>query len=206
MSEKPLQFWFDLASTYSYPAAMRIESLAGSSGVRVCWRPFLLGPIFRNQCWSDSPFNVYPAKGRYMWEDMGRVCRRLGIPFRRPSVFPRNSVLAARVACRFQEESWLPEFVRRVYGANFAEDRDIASEAVVGGILESMGVAGDALEVATSPAGKEKLRSQTQEAMDLGIFGAPTFMVGGEMFWGNDRLEWAVECAEQRTYRRATPA
>jgi hypothetical protein len=94
-----MNFWFEFASTYSYPAAMRIEALAAERGVDVRWRAFLLGPIFRAQGWNDSPFNLYPAKGRYMWRDLERICSAQGIPFNRPSVFPRNGLLAARVAC-----------------------------------------------------------------------------------------------------------
>ena len=70
MAGPKLEFWYEFASTYSYPAAMGIEALAETAGVEVVWRPFLLGPIFGEQGWNDSPFNIYPAKGRYMWRDM----------------------------------------------------------------------------------------------------------------------------------------
>src|SRR5262245_24506012 len=76
-----LEFWFEFASTYSYLAAERIEPLASKAGVRLAWRPFLLGPIFRAQGWNDSPFNVYPLKGRYMWRDMERLCDAYELPF-----------------------------------------------------------------------------------------------------------------------------
>lgn len=190
----PVQFWFDFASTYSYVAALRIEALAGSGGVPFEWRPFLLGPIFQRQGWSDSPFNLYPARGRYMWRDIERQCRRHGLPFRRPTVFPRNSVLAARVACAGSGRSWLPGFIRGVFRANFAEDRDISDAAVVGGILRSLGEDGDGvIALATSPGHKDRLRRETETAWEQGIFGAPTCVVDGELFWGNDRLEEALD-------------
>ena len=85
------EFWYDYASTYSYPAAMRVAELAGSRGVALVWRPFLLGPIFAAQGWRDSPFNIYPAKGRYMWRDMQRTCAALELPLKRPDPFPQNS-------------------------------------------------------------------------------------------------------------------
>ena len=91
-------FWYEFASTYSYPASMRIEALAASRGVALHWRPFLLGPIFAAQGHADSPFNLNPAKGRYMWGDLQRICASLGLPLRRPDPFPQNSLLAARVA------------------------------------------------------------------------------------------------------------
>jgi 2-hydroxychromene-2-carboxylate isomerase len=195
-----LDFFFEFASTYSYPAAMRIEALAAQRGVAISWRPFLLGPIFREQGWNDSPFNLYPAKGRYMWRDLERICGAHGIPLRRPSVFPRNGLLAARVACRFSKAPWLPAFVRRVYAANFAEDLDISTPETVMCCLAPSGEDPAALvREAQSPESKVRLRAQTEEAARLGVFGAPSFVVGRELFWGNDRLDdalsWAVEHA-----------
>ena len=93
-----VEFWFEFASTYSYPAAMRIETLAARAGVPVAWQPFLLGPIFQAQGWRDSPFNLYPAKGRYMWRDLERLCAKHGLPYARPEIFPQRSILAARLA------------------------------------------------------------------------------------------------------------
>src|SRR5690606_30797238 len=103
-----IQFWFEFASAYSYPAAALVEGRAARRGVAVEWRPFLLGPIFAGQGWRDSPFNLYPAKGRYMWRDVERVCAATGLPFTRPAVFPRNSLLAARVALIAGDEGWCP--------------------------------------------------------------------------------------------------
>jgi 2-hydroxychromene-2-carboxylate isomerase len=198
-----VQLWFEFASTYSYPAAHRIEELARSAGVAFEWRPFLLGPIFQAQGWNDSPFNVYPAKGRYMWRDLERVCAKHGLPFRRPSRFPRNGLLAARVACLGAGEPWLGDFVRAVYRANFAEDRDIAAPEVVAGILDDLGRPGRELVAgAAVPEVKERLRRETERAVALGIFGAPTAVVGEELFWGNDRLEDAIMAASHGGARR----
>lgn len=193
-----LEFWFEFASTYSYPAALRVEEAARAAGVEVVWRPFLLGPIFKEQGWNDSPFNLYPAKGRYMWRDLERICAGLGLPFRRPSVFPRGGLLAARLACWFEGEEWVPEFVRRVYLANFGDDRDISDRSVIGSILEDLGEPRERLVAAESAEAKAKLRTQTEQARALGIFGAPTFVVGDELFWGNDRLEAALAWCENR--------
>ncbi|HEX7968821.1 MAG TPA: 2-hydroxychromene-2-carboxylate isomerase [Stellaceae bacterium] len=191
-------FWYEFASTYSYPAALRIERLATSAGVIIAWRPFLLGPIFAGQGWSDSPFNLYPAKGRYMWRDLERICAGEGLPLRRPSVFPRNSLLAARAALVAAEEGWCAEFTRAVYRANFAEDRDIAAAEVIGAIVAALGREAPAvLARAQSPEIKARLKAQTEEAMALGIFGAPSFTVDDELFWGNDRLEQALAWARR---------
>ena len=188
-----LQFWFEFASTYSYPAAMRIERLARARGVPLEWRAFLLGPIFQSQGWNDSPFNLYEAKGRYMWRDLARICEAEGLPFARPSRFPRSGLLAARVACAFAREPWLPAFVRAVYEANFARDEEIAEPAVVAACLERAGQApGPLLAAAEGAEAKAALRAQTEQARGLGIFGAPSFVAGEELFWGNDRLESAL--------------
>ena len=192
-----LQLWFEFASTYSYPAVQRIEALAAGLGVGVEWKPFLLGPVFKSQGWNDSPFNLYPAKGRYMWRDLERLCAKYGLPFRRPAVFPRPSLLAARVACVAAAEPWCGDFVRAVFHANFAEDRDIASDETVAAILDVLGRPGRALvEAAGAPEAKARLRAETERAIALGIFGAPTAVVVDELFWGNDRLEdahaWAA--------------
>jgi 2-hydroxychromene-2-carboxylate isomerase len=192
-----VEFWFEFASTYSYPAAMRVEDRAAERGVAVVWRVFLLGPIFRDQGWNDSPFNVYPAKGRYMWRDLERICGAAGLPFRRPAIFPQNGLMAARIACWFAEEPWLPRFVRAVYAANFAEGRDISVPAVLAACLERAGQEAPAiLDRAARPEAKAALRARTDEAVRRGLFGAPSFLVGDELFWGNDRLDEAVEWAE----------
>jgi len=194
-----VEVWFEFASTYSYPAIMRVEAAARARGVGLAWRAFLLGPIFRAQGWNDSPFNLYPAKGRYMWRDLERTCQALGLPWRRPSVFPRNGLAAARVACRFEDAPWLPAFVRGVYTANFAEDRDIADPAVLSALLADLGQpAAEVLAESVTETSKTKLRGRTDEAMACGIFGAPSFRSfgsGEELFWGNDRLEAALDHA-----------
>ena len=172
---------------------MRIEEVARPYGQMVQWRPFVLGAIFRAQGWIDSPFNIYPAKGRYMWRDLERLCTGLGLPFRKPSRFPRNSLPAARIACLL-ETDWIAQFVRNIYTANFAENLDIAEPDVLFKCLDGI-VAEPAavLEAAGGDNAKSRLRSNTESAIRLGIFGAPTFIVGDELFWGNDRLEAALE-------------
>lgn len=189
-----MQFWFEFASTYSYPAAMRIEAAAAKRGIAIAWRPFLLGPIFAAQGWNDSPFNLQPTKGRYMWRDLERRCAGYGLPLRRPSNFPRSGLLAARIALMASDEPWLSAFVRAVYHANFAEDRNIADRSVIGAVLDGLGLpAADLLAIGQGETAKAGLRAQTEEAQRLGIFGAPSFIVGDELFWGDDRLEDALD-------------
>jgi 2-hydroxychromene-2-carboxylate isomerase len=179
-----LTFWYEFASTYSWLAAERIETLAAAAGVEVVWRPFLLGPIFAAQGWASSPFNLYPAKGRNMWRDMERHCALLGLPpVKCPDPFPQNSLLAARVATALPD-ACRPAFSRAVYRAEFTENKSIADRAVMAQllrdhVLREHGIHADAgLAAAESPQNKAELRATTEQARSLGIYGAPSFTTG----------------------------
>jgi 2-hydroxychromene-2-carboxylate isomerase len=193
-----LDFWFDFASTYSYPAAMRIGTLAEQAHVRVRFRPFLLGPIFKLQGWTTSPFNLYPAKGRHMWRDLERLCAELRLPFQRPATFPQNSLLAARVALAGLDHGWGEAFCCAVFRAQFGDGRAIDDPATIAAVLSGLALdAAPALAAAQSDAIKARLREQTEEAQRLGLFGAPSFTTADkELFWGNDRLEPALRWAK----------
>src|SRR3954471_3432297 len=181
----PLDFFYEFASTYSYIAAMRIAPLARSAGVTLRWRPFLLGPIFKAQGWDTSPFNLYPAKGRYMVRDCERLCAESGLRFRLPEPFPQSSLLASRVAYVGLEQGWCEAFSRAVYLAQFAEGRDIGQAAVIGEIVASLGHDGPAaLARAQADDIKLMVRTATEDAQRHGIFGAPSFVAGNELFWG----------------------
>jgi 2-hydroxychromene-2-carboxylate isomerase len=199
MCDAALDFWFDFASTYSYPAALRIRPLARQAGVIIRFRPFLLGPIFKAQGWQTSPFNVYEAKGRNMWRDLERVCADLSLPFQRPEPFPQNSLLGARVALVGLAETWGEDFCEALYRAEFGEGRCIGEPATIADVLAGLKVdAEPVLAAAQSDTAKSELRAQTEEAQRLGIFGAPNFITAdGELFWGNDRFERALLWAKQ---------
>jgi 2-hydroxychromene-2-carboxylate isomerase len=196
-----LDFWFDFASTYSYPAAMRIGDAADRAGVAVRFRPFLLGPIFKAQGWDTSPFSIYEAKGRHMWRDLERLCADLELPFRRPEPLPQNSLLAARIALAGLAAGaiWPEEFCAAVFRAQFGEGRRIDDPSTLSALLTVLGVdSATALAAAQAEDNKARLRTQTEEAQRLGIFGAPTFVTqDGELFWGNDRLDAAPAWAKR---------
>lgn len=188
-----IEFWFDFGSNYSYISTMRIEREAARVGAQVLWRPFLLGPIFRTFGWSTSPFVLQEAKGNYVWRDMERECLKAGIAWRKPSVFPRSAVLPLRVALHGAEQAWIGDFCRRVMVMNFVDDRDIDDPLAVTQVLEELGLnASEVIDAALGEANKRKLREMTELAQNRGIFGAPTFFVGDEMYWGNDRLDDAL--------------
>ena len=176
---------------------MRIERLAADADVSVRWRPFLLGPIFKDYGWNNSPFNIYAAKGRYMWRDLARICEAEGLPLKLPPVsFPQNGLKAARLALVGEPQGWTPAFTRAVFAANYAEQKDISDDAALREILAGLGVDADAAcAAANSPENKDALKRQTEAAAARGLFGAPSFTVGDELFWGNDRLEAALAWA-----------
>jgi 2-hydroxychromene-2-carboxylate isomerase len=193
-----LDFWFDFASTYSYPAALRIHPLASAAGIAVRYRPFLLGPIFKAQGWDTSPFTVYAAKGRNMWRDLEREAARIGLPpVTRPASFPQNSLSATRAATYGADQDWLIPFSKAVFEASFAKGQSIAEPNAVCALLDRLGLDGvQILKAASNEANKTKLRVNGEEARSRGVFGAPTFLTDdGELFWGNDRLEQALAWA-----------
>lgn len=193
-----IECWFEFGSNYSYLSLMRIEALALDAGVALRYEPFLLGPIFRELGWQSSPFAEQKEKGEYVWRDMGRRAAKYGIAFRRPSAFPRRALLPMRVARLGADQPWMGEYCRRIMLQNWAHDREIDDPAVV---LEALRGLVDDPQAVLAAAGtqevKEALRAQTARARALGIFGAPTFIVDGEMFWGDDRLEDALDYARR---------
>lgn len=198
-----LQVWFEFASTYSYPAVMRAGKLAAARGVTLEWRPFLLGPLFNaQQGLKDSPFNAFPVKGQYMWRDMERTCEKHGLPFRRPQRFPQNGLHAARITLALPNED-RENFIKAVFQANFVHDRDITDKDILHAALRRAGLDPyETLEALLSETIKDQLREETGRAAELGVFGSPSFVTGdGELFWGNDRLEDALDWAVRGTLR-----
>lgn len=196
MSEAGIEFWFDFASTYSYVAAMRIEGLCEAAGVRLAWRPFQLGPIFVQQGWNTSPFNVNRLRGAYMWRDMERLTAKFHLPWKRPTEFPRRSVLPARIAAAHADAPWIGTYVRAIYVTNFGDDAAIEDERAVEIALRAAGVDPDPVivQATTTPLGS-RLRENTERAMSLGIFGAPNCVIDREIFWGEETLEDAIDWA-----------
>lgn len=191
-----IEFWFDFGSNYSYLSMMRIRRLAFDAGLRVQLKPFMLGPIFKSLGWETSPFVLQTMKGNYVWRDMQRQCDKHGLRWQRPSVFPRNALLAARVALQGEGTPWMDAFCEQVMSANFADDREIGDETVIASILAELGADSEAIiSAARAEPCKAALRTRSSDAQARGIFGAPMFFVNGEMFWGNDRLEDACAYA-----------
>jgi 2-hydroxychromene-2-carboxylate isomerase len=146
-----------------------------------------------------SPFLLQKEKGTYIWQDMARQCRKYGLRWVKPSTFPRRGVLSLRVALLGADQPWIGAFCGRVMELNFVHDQEIGTADQLAPILTGLGLpAQHLLEEAQTIPTKERLREQTEQARARGIFGAPTFFAGAEMFWGNDRLEDALLFAAEQ--------
>lgn len=196
MNDAAIEYWFDFASPYSYLSTAHIDVLARSRGLRVLWRPLLLGPVFRAAGWQGSPFLQQPAKLAWMWTDLERQCARHALPWRKPSQFPRSSLLPARIALAHSDAPWIARFCTAVFELNFVQDADIDDPAAMHELLAGIGVPADAVITrAQSPEVKQALREQTEQGTRRGLFGAPSFFVGDALYWGNDQLEDALDAA-----------
>jgi 2-hydroxychromene-2-carboxylate isomerase len=202
-----IEIWFEFGSNYSYLSVMRIEQAAALASVRVAWQPMLLGAIFRALGFANAPFLLQKEKLAYVQKDMARQCRKYGLPpWTPPTVFPRLGVLPLRIVLVGNGASWTGAFCREVMKLNFVLDQDINDAAPMTKILDALGLPGDDIVAqAQSEPIKARLRAQTEAARERGIFGAPTFFVAGEMFWGDDRLDDALAHASalQATYAKS---
>ena len=201
-----VEFWFEFASSYSYLSVMRIEEEAAKRGVTVTWQPFLLGPAFKAHGWDTSPFKIYPLKDKYMWRDMERRSAALGLSFNRPppdtmDYFPQFTVTAARIAIIGLEQDWGKDFCRNVCRAEWIDCANIADKDLLQDLAVKSGAPANILKIADHPDNKFKLRTHTERAAELNIFGAPSFIVGNELFWGDDRLEDALDWAKNFNQR-----
>jgi 2-hydroxychromene-2-carboxylate isomerase len=190
---KRVEFFFDLSSPYSYMAATQMKALGERTGATVAWRPMVLGAVFKT-VGNDMPARV-PNKARWMMQDLSRWAEHYGVPFQMSSHFPLNTIKAMRLI--LVDEAKAAAVASAGFAGMWAEDRDITSDAELRRIAELGGLdAAAALTAIETPAVKERLRANTDEAVARGAFGAPTFVVGDELFWGNDRLHF-VERALQ---------
>ena len=177
-----IEFFFDLVSPYSYLASEKIEELAKQNNRELIWKPFLLGGLFKALDAPAAP-GLLPYKKPYLFKDLDRLARFHGIPFNTPSEFPRLTVKPLRALLSLPKED-LPEAVHQLYRAYWVEDRDISDASVLADLLGA-----EAVEKTGDPEIKQSLIQATDEAVSRGLFGAPTFLVGQEMFFGHDRMD-----------------
>jgi 2-hydroxychromene-2-carboxylate isomerase len=192
MADGPIDFWFTMGSTYSYLSVMRLAGAERATGIAFRWRPFHLLLILQEM--KHVPFADKPEKMRYMWRDLERRAAMYGLPVRVPAPYPaKQSVMANLVAIVGMGEGWGADFVRAAYWRWLQEGEETGSEPNLSSSLRDIGQTPDrVLSLANGPAANERLLAETEEARQLGIFGSPTFVVGEELFWGDDRLEDAI--------------
>ncbi len=185
-----IDFYFDFSSSYSYVAVPGVVRLAEQHDVSVNWKPFLLGVIFHALEHAPPPAGSH--KMSYAQRDLERCAAAAGQPpFVLPEAFPFNGITASRAFWHLHDDDpgKAVEWAKAVFSASFAEGRDCSSPEVLADIATGLGLdAQQLLAAAATDAVKAKLKAVTGEAMERGVFGAPTFFVGDEMFWGGDRL------------------
>lgn len=196
-SMKTIEFYFDFGSPAAYLAATQLPKLAADTGAGLVWKPMLLGGVFQ-ATGNHSPAEIKP-KGPYMTTDLKRFARRYGVPFAHNPHFPINTLLLMRgaTALQLQQPERFGDYVKAVYAAMWVDGRDMNDPAKVGAVLQAAGFdAAAVLAMASAQATKDRLKAVTQEAVDRGVFGAPTMFVDGEMFWGQDRLDFVREALQ----------
>ena len=188
-SGREVAFFFDFSSPFAYLASTQIEAVARRAGATVRWRPFLLGGLFKAIGTPDVPLFAMPEpKRRLAAVDMSRWAAHHGAPFRPPSRFPMSSVKALRMVLQLPDAE-RPPLVHALFQAYWADDRDLADETELAAVAGSLGLDGAALVAGTrSEAMKAALREATEEAQRAGLCGAPSFLIGDLLFWGQDRL------------------
>jgi len=198
-----IDFWFTTGSTYTYLAVMRLPTVERETGIAFRWRPFHLRAILQEM--NHVPFADKPAKEAYMWRDLERRAGLRGVPAPRvPAPYPvRNLALSDRLAVLGVREGWGPEFVRAAYRRWFGLGQEMGGEPNVSDSLREAGQ--DPARVLALAEGDEigrALKAETAAARGLGLFGSPSFVVGREVFWGDDRLEDAISWLRHSAVQR----
>jgi 2-hydroxychromene-2-carboxylate isomerase len=188
-------FWYDFSSPFAYLASTQVERIAKARAAEVVWRPFLLGALFKAIGTADVPIATFPpAKQRHMQADMDRFANRYRVPFRFPSRFPMRTVLPLRAVLAAGADAG--RLSRAIFHAYWADDRDIGDPGVVAAVCSETGLDPALVARAEDPAIKQALRDSTQAAERAGLCGAPSFVVDGLLFWGQDRLEFVEQALD----------
>jgi 2-hydroxychromene-2-carboxylate isomerase len=194
---KTFEFWFDFGSTASYLAWTQLPALEAATGAKAVLKPMLLGGVFQ-ATGNQSPANI-PAKGKYIFVDFARFAKRYGVPLIRNPHFPINTLLFMRAAIALQQkgDARFMDYCRAMFKAIWVDALNMNDPATAAEALRTAGFDAQALvALANEQTTKDALKTATQEAVDRGIFGAPTFFVGDQMFWGQDRIDFVKEALQ----------
>lgn len=186
---KRFDFWYDFSSPFSYLAATQVAALEKRTGAEATWKPFLLGGLFKLIGGPDVPMLTWPdTKRRHAVRDMQRHADLYGVPFSWPTRFPMNTVTSLRMVLGAGDK--VVPFSHAVFRAYWGEDRDISDAKELASLAESVGLPASLVERAKEQEMKDALRKVTEEAKALDLFGAPSFVVGDLVFWGQDRMDF----------------
>jgi 2-hydroxychromene-2-carboxylate isomerase len=196
-----IDFWFTVGSTYTYLTVSRLHEVEAATGIRFRWRPFNARAIMQEM--NNIPFATKPIKLAYMWRDIERRASKYGLPIKVPAPYPlKNFDLASRVAVLGEMEGWCPNYVRASYRRWFLEGKEVGAEP---NLSESLGEIGQESDRVIAAANAESVGraydDNTRQARQLSIFGSPTFVARGELFWGDDRLDDAIAWQTKGTLR-----
>jgi len=195
---KSFEFWFDFGSTASYLAWTQLPALEAATGATAVFKPMLLGGVFQ-ATGNQSPANI-PAKGKYIFADFSRFAKRYGAEFNMNPYFPVNTLLFMRgaIALQLKGDPRFKDYCRAVFNAIWVASLNMNDAAVASQALVRAGFDATALiALASEQATKDALKAATQAAVERGVFGAPTFFVGDQMFWGQDRMDFVKEALQK---------
>jgi 2-hydroxychromene-2-carboxylate isomerase len=194
---KSFEFWFDFGSTASYLAWTQLPVLEAATGATAVFKPMLLGGVFQ-ATGNQSPANI-PAKGKYIFADFSRFAKRYGVEFNMNPYFPVNTLLFMRgaIALQLKGDPRFNDYCRAVFNAIWVASLNMNDAAVAAQALVRAGFDATALiALASEQVTKDALKAATQTAVERGVFGAPTFFVGDQMFWGQDRMDFVKEALQ----------
>lgn len=189
---KTVEFFFDFGSPTSYLAFTQLPGIAQAAGAHIIWRPILLGALFK-AIGNQSPVSL-PAKGRYMFQDMARFAKRYGVPLKLNPFFPINTLQLMRGAVAYAGTPEFERYMQAIYQGIWVQQLNLGDAQVVAQVLTQAGL--DPAEFASKiedEALKQQLKDNTEEAAKRGVFGAPTFFIDAQMYFGQDRLDFVAE-------------
>ncbi|MEX3008236.1 2-hydroxychromene-2-carboxylate isomerase [Hoeflea sp. TYP-13] len=196
---KSVDFYYDFVSSASYVAYKRLPEMIKAAGGTIHWKPIVLGGVFK-AVGNSGPANI-AAKGKWMFEDLERITKRHGIAFSVNPKFPLNTVMALRGAIAAEKlgDDVLNPYMESMFAGAWANDDDISDPKVVMELMDNAGLpAQEIANMVQDQAIKDELRANTEEAVERGAFGAPTFFVNGEMHWGQDRLDDVMSALDKK--------
>ena len=185
-----VEFFYDYISLYSYLANSQLANL---DGAKIIYRPMLLGAVM--QATGNRAPGIVEAKEKYLHVDAERWAKRYSMPFNWNPVFPQNTANALRLALVAEKKGVFEAVHQPLLDAMWVQEQDLGDDSVVADIAAKTSIS---LEDIKDPAIKEELKANTSEAVERGVFGAPTFFIGDEMFFGNDRFDFIKEAIKNR--------